>query len=197
MKHETIQTRNMAGICTAESDYGKLKVEQNFEAMTEGGHHQLLASASPNLALPPQGQDGQTAHPSNLDDGKRAPVSKANKGGPAMKDEDSIGKAPSLSKELGLALEKSSQRSVEIDTSKYQKYLDDPALTDDQKEEIVVALWSVITGFMDLGFGIQPMQEVCGKNTETVDHDQATDSNGSKPKSKTLQNAFNAASDDT
>lgn len=183
MKHGTIQTRNMAGICTAESNYDKLKVERNIEVMTTGSHHQPLASASPNLALPPQGQDGQTAHPSYLDDGKRTPVLKAKKGGAAMKDEISSGKAPT--------------RIVEIDTAKYQKYLDDPALSDDQKEDVIEALWSIITAFVDLGFGVHPMQEVCGKNTETVDHDQATDSNGSKPKSKTLQNAFNAASDDT
>ncbi|KAA8607296.1 hypothetical protein, partial [Salipiger aestuarii] len=32
---------------------------------------------------------------------------------------------------------------------------------------ITKALWSIIVGFIDLGFGIHPLQEVCGKDHQT------------------------------
>lgn len=197
MKMEYITTPEIDEICTAKSEYDKLKIEQSPGTMTVDGYRQPRASASPDLAMSPQGQDGQTLHPSYSDDGKHAPASKANKGGAAMKDEHNPDDAPKLTKEIGMALNDVHERAIEIDIAKYQKYLDDPALTESQKEEIVKALWSVITGFMDLGFGVQPMKEVCGKAIETVDQDASTDSNDPKPTSKTLQNAFDAASDDT
>jgi len=34
----------------------------------------------------------------------------------------------------------------------YQDYLDDPSLSDDQKEEIIHALWTIIIAFVELGF---------------------------------------------
>lgn len=98
---------------------------------------------------------------------------------------------------MNIALAKTPQRLVEIDTAKYQKYLDDPSLSDDQKQEIVDALWMIITAFVDLGFGVHPVQEACGQLTEEVDQSGDTDSNDPKPNFETLQDAFNAASDDT
>ncbi len=88
-----------------------------------------------------------------------------------------------------------------IDTTKYQAYLDDPSLSEAQKEEIVQALWSIITAFVDLGFGVHPLhevlgQEACGKLGATLEVQGNKDSNESKP-ANTLSKEFERASDDT
>lgn len=59
-------------------------------------------------------------------------------------------------------------RTLTLDVEKYQTYLDDADLTGDQKEEFLKALWSIIVAFVDLGFGISPLQKIdtasCGKD---------------------------------
>lgn len=50
-----------------------------------------------------------------------------------------------------------------VDVEKYQTYLDESDMTEAQKEEFLQALWSIIVSFVELGFGVHPLQEVCGK----------------------------------
>lgn len=57
------------------------------------------------------------------------------------------------------------RHSVEVDVLKYQAYLDDPTLSDAQKEELISALWNIIVCLVDLGFGVHPAQQAYG------DHD--------------------------
>ncbi len=106
-----------------------------------------------------------------------------------------------LSQDFCFALDKAAKPSLGIDTAKYQAYLDDPSLSEAQKEEIVQALWSIIVAFVDLGFGVHPLQEVldqeaCGKLGATLDDKRVKDSNEIKPISD-LNKAFERASDDT
>ncbi|MCT8970802.1 hypothetical protein [Microbaculum marinisediminis] len=56
---------------------------------------------------------------------------------------------------------------VTVDISKYQSYIDDPDLDDAQKEDFLEALWSVVVTFVELGFGVHPLQEVCGQDSQT------------------------------
>ncbi|WP_127145217.1 hypothetical protein [Pelagibacterium montanilacus] len=65
-----------------------------------------------------------------------------------------------LGDQFDLAVAAKPPPSIEIDTAKYQKYLDDPTLSDEQREEIIQALWSIITVSVDLGFGVHPAQQV-------------------------------------
>ena len=97
---------------------------------------------------------------------------------------------------LVLSLGEAGKPSVEIDVAKYQAYLDDPSLSEDQKEEIINALWSIMVAFVDLGFGVHPAQEVCGKPASKLDVAGDKDSNESKPVD-TLSKTFERASDDT
>lgn len=76
-----------------------------------------------------------------------------------------------------IAFEEAAKPSVEIDVEKYQALLDDPDLSDTQKEEIMRALWMVMMAFADLGFGVHPAQEVCGKPEQTLDVSGYRDSN--------------------
>lgn len=53
--------------------------------------------------------------------------------------------------------------SVEIDVERYDAYLKDSDLSDEQKRELLQALWNVIVEFVSLGFGVHPLQQACGK----------------------------------
>jgi len=50
-----------------------------------------------------------------------------------------------------------------VDVERYQHLLDDPALSEEQKQQIIEALWSIIVNFVELGFGVHPVQEACGQ----------------------------------
>lgn len=58
---------------------------------------------------------------------------------------------------------------VTVDVERYQAYLDSSDMTPDQKRAFLEALWSIITAFVDLGFGVHPLQEVCGQIPESPD----------------------------
>ncbi|WP_282128477.1 hypothetical protein [Roseobacter litoralis] len=83
---------------------------------------------------------------------------------------------PDLADALDKAASLGHQSHLEIDFDHYQSYLDDPALTSDQKEEIVGALWTIITAFVELGFGVHPAQQACGKRGSELDPTQKTES---------------------
>lgn len=82
-----------------------------------------------------------------------------------------------VSKVLGVSLEEGSQRAVNVDLDAYKAYLDDPALSDAEKDQIVDALWKIVVCFVDLGFGMSPVQEVWGQTNEEVDSERFFDSN--------------------
>lgn len=97
--------------------------------------------------------------------------------------------------DLGVALEKAAgkaeARNFEIDVAKYQAYLDDPSLSDDQKEEIVRALWTIIVAFVELGFGVSPTQQACGQIPERLDERANSDSNLISSADTDLSKTFN------
>jgi hypothetical protein len=49
-------------------------------------------------------------------------------------------------------------RALTFDAQEYLHFLEDCDWTEDQKREFVEALWEIILGFVDLGFGISPLQ---------------------------------------
>lgn len=56
-----------------------------------------------------------------------------------------------------------SQRVLQIDIEKYQTFLDETDLNEDQKRDVIEALWQIIVAFVDLGFGVHPVQQACGQ----------------------------------
>jgi hypothetical protein len=60
----------------------------------------------------------------------------------------------------------SARRVLTVDVKKYQALLDDPTLSEAQKDEFLRALWSIVVTFVELGFGVHPLQEVCGQDSE-------------------------------
>lgn len=55
---------------------------------------------------------------------------------------------------------------VTVDYEKYERFLEDAELTDEQKRQFIEALWQIIVSFVDLGFGVHPAQQAqntCGQ----------------------------------
>jgi len=50
--------------------------------------------------------------------------------------------------------------TLTLDVALYQEYLDDAELSAEQKQEFIETLWNIIVAFVDLGFGIHPVQQV-------------------------------------
>jgi hypothetical protein len=61
----------------------------------------------------------------------------------------------------------SARPMLTIDVERYQEYLDGSGLTPEQKEEFLKAAWSIVVTFVELGYGVHPLQEACGKDCET------------------------------
>ena len=96
-----------------------------------------------------------------------------------MKHITNIG-APDVSQALEKAAGLGRNSSLEIDLDHYQSYLDDPSLSPDQKEEIIGALWAIITAFVELGFGVHPVQQACGKHQTALDRGANSESTKAK-----------------
>lgn len=47
---------------------------------------------------------------------------------------------------------------LEVDYERYMSYLDGDDLSDDEKRAFIDALWSILLTFVDLGFGVHPVQ---------------------------------------
>lgn len=200
MKTNNVTTTQMPKVCELQMEYGKLKVEQKAENPIQRDRSQRLHPASPVLAEALRGHDGHNAQPSYSDDEKRTPNTQANMENATMK--DTFENSSDTGKAHGFAVDQERKRSVEIDVAYYQAYLDDPSLSDHEKAELVNALASIITAFVDFGYGVHPMQkvgskELCGKVAEFVDAQADQDSNGNKPDFENLCTNFNAASRDT
>lgn len=55
---------------------------------------------------------------------------------------------------------------LSIDWELYADYLEESDLTDEQKREFIETLWNIVIAFVDLGFGIHPLQQACEQNSE-------------------------------
>lgn len=173
MKPEKIKL-GIEQICEVTGKDGKIEVEH--------GANSIACCSDSDTTIIHAGEGPKPAAPGEH---KRLPQSLVGKEVSAMTDKP---KTPA-------------KRVVEIDTAKYQTYLDDPSLDEATKQEIVEAIWSIILNFVDLGFEVHPLQEAhgpepCGKLTRGVDGSAVKDSNESKPV-QALTAEFERASDDT
>lgn len=66
-----------------------------------------------------------------------------------------------------------------IDWRKYEKLLKESDLSDEEKQEFLRTLWNVIVAFVDLGFGVHPVQQACEQNLDLTEF-MATDVVASK-----------------
>lgn len=82
---------------------------------------------------------------------------------------------------------------LEIDIQKYQAYLDGSGLTPTQKEDFLRALWSIMVAFVDLGFGVHPVQQACGQVEKSLDPPAQADSDGVNSAEPNTSEQFNHA----
>lgn len=66
----------------------------------------------------------------------------------------------------GIATSPSHFKALTIDYDLYATYLEDSDLTEKQKREFIDTLWNIIVGFVDLGFGVHPLQQACDQNLD-------------------------------
>lgn len=81
-----------------------------------------------------------------------------------------------------------------IDTQEFEHYLDDPAMSEEQKKEVLETLWGIICEFVFLGFGVTSVQQIkqqsCGKEDQTFWEPTQTDSPAIESEHRGLVNAF-------
>lgn len=56
--------------------------------------------------------------------------------------------------------------TLTVDVERYQAYLDGADMTEAQKQEFLQALWMIVVSFVELGFGVHPLQDACGKPSQ-------------------------------
>lgn len=77
-------------------------------------------------------------------------------------------KSKSGEESLSNKFDLSTKPTMKVDVERYQKYLDDSDMSAAEKEEFLQTLWQIMMSFVELGYGVHPLQEVCGKDAGTV-----------------------------
>lgn len=70
--------------------------------------------------------------------------------------------------DLKTKFDATAKRMIMVDVERYQSYLDGTNLTSGQKEQFLQDMWLVMMSFVELGFEVHPVQEVCGKDAEST-----------------------------
>jgi hypothetical protein len=53
--------------------------------------------------------------------------------------------------------------AIQFDAQEFAHFLDASDLTHNQKLDYIQTLWGIVLQFIDLGFGIHPLQQACGQ----------------------------------
>ena len=85
--------------------------------------------------------------------------------------------------------------SVGIDYELYGKYLDEWDGTDEQKQAFLETLWSVVSGFVALGFHVHPIQQAIETSGQEVDLTSLMATDVISSLKGTSQNQFTDAAD--
>ena len=80
-----------------------------------------------------------------------------------------------------------------IDVDYYQKFLDDPDISDARKQELIETLWGVVCQFVMIGFNVHPVQQA--RALRAKDRERKTPEDAPMPDSGlgSLVQAFAAA----
>ena len=58
--------------------------------------------------------------------------------------------------------------AIQFDAQEFAHFLEESDLTHEQKLEYIRTVWSIVLQFIDLGFGIHPLQQACGSFDEAA-----------------------------
>lgn len=96
-------------------------------------------------------------------------------------------------KEPTQSMDESRPPALTIDWALYETYLEDSDLSEEDKRAFIEALWSIMVRFVDMGFRLSPVQEICGEISplDALTGKAASD----MVRSKDTNNAFEKAAD--
>jgi len=57
-------------------------------------------------------------------------------------------------------IKRTNTKTLSVDVDYYQRFLDDTDIPEGKKRELIETLWQIVESFVDLGFGIHPVQQV-------------------------------------
>ena len=83
---------------------------------------------------------------------------------------------------VSVQFEASAKRTLTIDVGKYVEFLAESGMSEEAKRVFLEMMWNIVIAFVDLGYGVHPLQEACGQPDERVDYATETDSNEAGPK---------------
>ncbi|MEM6410183.1 MAG: hypothetical protein AAF683_01450 [Pseudomonadota bacterium] len=84
-----------------------------------------------------------------------------------MKDRISASPSAVFAKAAGGAAGGARRKVLEVDVARFQHALDSADMTDDEKAKYLQLVWSIVLQFVDLGYGIHPVQQNCGQFGQT------------------------------
>lgn len=61
--------------------------------------------------------------------------------------------------------------SLSIDWEVYAAMLEDSDMPLDQQRELIETLWSIVVAFVDLGFDLNPVAQICGQSDDALSDD--------------------------
>jgi hypothetical protein len=108
-----------------------------------------------------------------------------------MVNDDKFFNAPDLGCALGIALRSDPEPNVEFDLSGYLGYLDHLAISEDQKMDMLMAMFRILQDAIEVGIGVHPVQLACGKLAENADESDDQRPNVVVSKATTLSQEFN------
>ncbi len=72
------------------------------------------------------------------------------------------------SKEIRSSNEAPPRPSLTIDWDYYLAFLEGSDVSEEQKRELIETLWSIVVSFVDLGFGVHPLQQALPEECEQL-----------------------------
>ncbi|UES36690.1 hypothetical protein [Roseibium aggregatum] len=64
----------------------------------------------------------------------------------------------------GASVTPTAMPSLGIDWDYYMEMLEESDAPDAQKRELIETLWGIVVAFVDIGFGVHPIQQACEQN---------------------------------
>ena len=63
--------------------------------------------------------------------------------------------------------------TLSVEWEVYAAMLEDSDMSLDQQQELIETLWSIVVMFVDLGYEIKPVPQICGEDQEALDQDSS------------------------
>ncbi len=79
---------------------------------------------------------------------------------PHYPDKVIVDESPSLDETQGIqVVDRAGRPALTLNVDDYRQYVEALNLSEEQEQELLQTLWTIIVSFVDLGFGIEPVQQ--------------------------------------